>query len=520
MRSSYHAFTHALGFRVVLPATLTLNIHKKQAPQTPWRDDCGANETTPMLTVVNAQVSSVCVNAVMDSLYLRVMRECIPSDWFASQCPKWREYQLSEQERNEPYIVEVPGLGSFQLLPFSQRPYLFTLVNPEIANIYIWNPKRWETAISSQTGQFLIDFRSKYLQFHGVEGVRRFYQNLTHAFCCSLMLDEYNGWEIISRGDLATDTQVAIAPDWDSLGNYVTRARQKEGDDDVTFGELRRSKALLTELLGRTPPKGNKGGGTYNLRRDQLELFNRVISRAEAEAEHNPTLNRVCWRKDLQTVYFGRFASSLIGVRYDKLASLRVQNKEYLKPIWRANGWDGKSAVWRTEFRLKGEFLRQAGLVLGDGDHIQDMRHFEVFVKHIPQIWRYLTTEWLRLTIPSESDCNNRRWELDPEWVVVQNAFASAEAIKRYPPAKNPEPKQLQAQLVGVALTIAAKCAEADSDEGSAIAVLNDLASYFSDATYTIRLAQRRRLLGCDDFSHSALADKLRAEWLLQGNGS
>src|SRR6476659_7396014 len=132
MRSRYHAFAHASGFRVVLPATLTLSLHKKQAPQTPWRDGCGANETKPMLTVVNEQVTSVCVNAVMDSLYLRVMREAVPSTWLSNETPKWREYQQSEQEDKQAYFVDVPGLGTFRLLPYSERPYLFTLVNPEI----------------------------------------------------------------------------------------------------------------------------------------------------------------------------------------------------------------------------------------------------------------------------------------------------------------------------------------------------------------------------------------------------
>jgi hypothetical protein len=244
-----------------------------------------------------------------------------------------------------------------------------------------------------------------------------------------------------------------------------------------------------------------------------------LVDRA-ADVGAYPNLSRVCWKKQLQTIYFGRFASSLLGTRYDKLASLAVQNKEYLKPIWRANGWDGESPVWRTEFRLKAPFLRQAGLVLGDDLKIQDMRSFETFVAHIPHIWRYLTTDWLRLTIPSETDSNNRRWELDPEWTVVQSAFVDAEAIKRYPPQKNPDPKQLRAQMVGVALTIAAKCAENDDEEDSAVAVLQDLAAFFADENYTMKLAKRRRLLGCDDYSHAAFADTLRAEWLLQGHGS
>lgn len=496
------------------------SIPKKLGPQNLGRIFCGPLKTTSMLTVVNSQVSSICVNAVLDSLYLRVMRQCIPSNWLTTEFPKWRAFQKSEEERNEPYMVEVPGLGTFQLLPYGQKPYMFSLVNPEIANIYIWNPRKWETAVSSQTGQFLIDFRSKYLQFNGLDGVRRFVHNLTHAFCCAILMDEYNGWEKISRADLATDTQLAIAPDWSDLGNYVTRARQKEGDDDVTFAELKRSKALLNELLGRTPPTGNKGGATYNLRRDQVEMLNRALKAAEVGISEDASLTRVCWRKQLQTMYFGRFSSDLLATRYDKLASLAVQGKEYLKPIWRANGWDGKSHVWRSEFRLKAAFLRQCGALLSDGSKIQDMRHFEVFCANIPKIWRYLTTEWLRLTIPSETDVNNRRWEMDPEWRVVQDAFESPDAIKRYPPAKKPDPKQLRAQMVGVALTIAAKVAESDDDEGSAVAVLHDLATFFAEETYSIKLLERRKLLGVDDYSHSALADKLRAEWLMQGMGS
>jgi hypothetical protein len=219
-------------------------------------------------------------------------------------------------------------------------------------------------------------------------------------------------------------------------------------------------------------------------------------------------------------MYFGRFASALHAIRYDKLASLEHQKKQYLKDVWRKNGWNGVSPVWRTEFRLKSPFLKQAGLILHSGEKLQDLRDFKIFCRYLPQVWQYLTQDWLRLTVPDENDSNQWQWQVDEEWQVIQNAVFCQDKIKRYPELRNPVDSQMTAQMRGVALTLAARRAQWDGDREAAIAVLNDLATWFSDNVFDRRLAARRELLGCDDFTHASFADELRAEHLLEGEGS
>jgi len=459
------------------------------------------------------------LNALVDSLYLRVLRMAVPSQWLQSQYWIWRRWKR-ERKDDSKLIVEVPGLGSFEVKPFSQAPYEFVLVNKSLANILIWNPDKWETACSSETGQFLIDFRSRYLQQDGLEGVRHFVHNLSRSFCCSLLLDKPNGWERISRADLASDTQIAIAPDWDDLQNYVTRARDKDGAGSIEEWEIERARELLTDLSDQQPPEGNKGCGKYEIEDSDLQTLLRVVNSAVAQYEGNGYLYRTMFSRSIKTLYFGRFGSALHAIRYDKWASLRVQKKEYLLDVWKDAGWDGESPVWRTEFRLKGAFLRQAGLVLGDGEECRDLRDFDKFCEAIPEIWQYLTQEWLTLRTPDPDDSNVSRWEVSEEWLEVQNSFPSQHCINRKAPLKKPDDELLTAQMKGVALSIAAVRGDSDADFEATWSVLNDLATFFSSDVYMAKLLERRKLLGNDDFSHDALADKLRAEWMLEGEGS
>lgn len=448
------------------------------------------------------------------------MRAGVASNYLKQQIPIWRRFKKEAGEDTPPYLVRLPGLGTFELKPFGKKPYEFLLVNKDVGKIYIWNPDRWASAISTQTGQFLVDFRSKYLQFYGLPGVRSFVDRLTEAFVFRLKFDGPVGWERISRADLATDTQLPVAPDWSDLERYVSRSRKNQGYADTIQAELDQARELLRSLKAATPPNGNKGGATYKLGVEDLDLIERVLDSVSVPEQEDAYVYRVVYQKDLQSIYFGRMASMLLCTRYDKWASLRPQKKEYLEGIWRSNGWDGKSPVWRTEFKLKGPFLKEAGLLLEGKGNITDLRHFKTFCRYIPKVWQYLTTDWLRLTIPNDGDSNRWRWELDPEWKHIQYAFWSPDAIKRRKPPRAPIDEQLRAQMCGVALTLAARRATSDSDEEIFLEVTNHLMAFFSSSDFYDRLAERRGELGCDDFTFAALADQLRAEHLLSGEGS
>lgn len=108
------------------------------------------------------QTSSL-LNRAIDSLYLRLGSALLPSPWLLAHISEWRLYKDSYDYKDPvDFYVELPHLGTFRLLPFGHRPYEFTLTNPKIGDIHIWNPDRWQSSVA--TGQFYLDFRSCYLQ--------------------------------------------------------------------------------------------------------------------------------------------------------------------------------------------------------------------------------------------------------------------------------------------------------------------------------------------------------------------
>lgn len=451
------------------------------------------------------------LNSCIDSLDLRVLRFASPSTWLKDSLPRWRDFQQNSEPNSGPFLVELPGLGSFRLKPTKSRPYELVLINPEIADIRIWNPEKWSTAIAGATGQFYVSFRSKFLQFQGMEGVRGFIRNLTSLLCNPFDEQSSPGWERVSRADLAADLQMDSAYQWSDLDRFVTRARQKDINPDSNT--LREE---IKAILG-SPPLDNKGGATYNV---SPELLSKALQALDCEPSEDGYVYRVVAKKQLQTIYFGRFGSPLYARLYDKLASLDRQHKGYMRDIWREAGWDGESPVWRHEFSLSGDFLRAiANLETGE---IEDLREFELFLTAVSRIWQYLTCDWLRFTaLESESDDSNLwRRELADSWSVLQIAFASSSSIVRRHPPRCPDDKQLKAQMLGVALTIAAKRACSNTDESAVHSILSDVVGWIDRADFYDSLRERRQLLGVDDFSDTSISTLYRVERLAEGFGS
>jgi hypothetical protein len=464
---------------------------------------------TPMLSELSeSEQSAHVLNTCVDSLDLRLLRFATPSPWLTEQILKWREYHQTFERDDAPLVIQLAGVGSFTLKPTRDRHYEFVLINPEIADIRIFNPDKWASAIAGQTGQFYISFRSKFLQFHGTEAVYRCIKALTAALCTPF--DDSPGWNRVSRADLAADVQLPHAYDWADLNRFVTRARQQEL---VTANDSVRVK--LRSLLS-TPPSDNKGGATY--KEVGVDFLTEVLEALESMAPQDGHIYRTIGKGSLQTIYFGRFSSPLYARLYDKEASLDQQRKGYMRDIWREAGWDGESPVWRHEFSMSGDFLRSiANLETGE---VEDLRDFDLFLSAIPNLWRYLTCEWLRFTEPNPDDPNRWRWSVADTWAVLQAAFQTATSIARRHPPRRPDEGQLKAQMLGVALTLAAKRSTSDQDMTGAAEVFKDICTWLDSPDYRDSLTLRRQVLGIDDFSDTYLSALYRAERLSEGLGS
>ncbi|MEW6182272.1 MAG: replication initiation factor [Bacillota bacterium] len=102
---------------------------------------------------------------------------------------------------------------------------------------------------------------------------------------------------------------------------------------------------------------------------------------------------------------------------YDKSKEIRKSGKEWFKDIWKDKGWDGEKTVWRVEFQLKREVLKELGI-----SSVEDVWGKE------DALWSYLTTKWLQLK--KGSGKNVSRLPDKSKWKVIQKA----EIIKEVSP--------------------------------------------------------------------------------------
>ncbi|HEX4203373.1 MAG TPA: hypothetical protein VHZ51_04075, partial [Ktedonobacteraceae bacterium] len=131
-----------------------------------------------------------------------------------------------------------------------------------------------------------------------------------------------------------------------------------------------------------------------------------------------------------------RFSSSASPIScriYNKtLEIVQKSHKTWMYDIWHkgtaglyGGTWDGTSPVWRHEFHLKREFLRNLTEPIEGAYEVLDQ---------VQALWKYaagsiegsadgLPDGWLRYALPTE-DSNRSRWPTHPAWIVAQSAFS------------------------------------------------------------------------------------------------
>jgi hypothetical protein len=128
-------------------------------------------------------------------------------------------------------------------------------------------------------------------------------------------------------------------------------------------------------------------------------------------------------------------AGDLLCRLYDKKAEIAKSGKRWFGGVWAAGGADRDAPVWRVEFQVRGETLRE--LVCA----IQDPRYqvvaaratdWHVILGSLDGLWAYLTARsgrgWLDLRDPPESAAEIRRaatlgrferWPRSKSWIAV-----------------------------------------------------------------------------------------------------
>lgn len=149
----------------------------------------------------------------------------------------------------------------------------------------------------------------------------------------------------------------------------------------------------------------------------------------------------------------------IVARLYDKTLEIeKKSHKFYLHDLWKEQGWDGTSQVWRMEFEAK----RNALVSL-------QLPKLANLLPNQAALWRYLTENWLRLTVPVETDSNRARWNNHPLWDFIAAAFdteSEQTKLQRFNPARLPEDERLFVHGLGGITSFMASRGIEDLGEG------------------------------------------------------
>jgi hypothetical protein len=510
------------------------------------------------------------LNVCVDSLYLRMCNTSLPSEWLQQNSVKWDQYlALGDYQSQRETYQDFPGLGRFRLLPFGRSPYAYIFTNPEIGDIRFYGLKNWLGRSARQTGQVFIDFRSSFLQGQGLalESVNLFNSHLHDLLYSDSELYKFCR---VSRADLACDWSgypITLA----DIPRFIRRAKRYDAWADIPDPDLlERYNCWLASVSGSDEPQlNNKGGGkakknlkgiaeqgsTVCTNANESSIMAETLAGTEKllggwksqalltmPAEFMPLLLiasellesaggvRVIGEKELQCLYQGRFGSDLYSRFYNKSLEIKRSGKSYMKDVWRSNScdWDGEQDVWRGEFSLSGDFLREMQVMSkGDNPQLLDCRDYYQFQDCLPEIWGYLTQKWLRHSNEVSLEHGHRSRDVNSEfWNMVSGAFSGTVAAPRTP--KVPEVSsekcsQLLAQILGCAkshFALKAVLGRRLGNDPFLNELLQELNAYMTEHIDYGDVYERQSRYGLDSYSDAQLTTMLRFERMKEGLGS
>ena len=489
-----------------------------------------AMPATNVTCTVNMSITKITLlNQTLDSLDLRLFSQSSFSFEFSSQLNAWRNFKENYDFANpKPYFENFNGLGTFELLPRGHSPYEFTFVNEEIGQIYLMNPDKFSTKFAINTGQFYINFRSKYLQCQSDDYglVNQFVENLFSNFYDKLR----NTWVKVSRSDLACDVGGAKF-NWQDLTQLCARSRKKDGlSSFCTLQDLEEVRGVLSRLAPQNDNKGGCNRTSDKIHLEGVELTTKqlgILLELTNRAIDDPSMSRAIFGQDLQTAYIGRFGSKIYARIYLKSQEIKNSGKEYLTKFWQEKGWQEDDQVWRAEFSLSGDFLKE----FHAGDDL-NLHHWQDFQNHLDKLWTYCTSDWLRHTT-SENSTNSRSPNSE-FWDCVSSAFAKDQNFCRLPlpaPPSETLAMQILAQAKGCLKSFAALIiggfqsayaqGEKDWNQKEYLELLINSVSQELHAEISIDdISERRSHYGCDEFSDTQFSAAIRAQRIRLGRGS
>ncbi|RJQ24713.1 MAG: replication initiation factor [Peptococcaceae bacterium] len=132
-----------------------------------------------------------------------------------------------------------------------------------------------------------------------------------------------------------------------------------------------------------------------------------IVTRARSKKKHFVSGQYFFGRKFSGFTIGG--GGTLMARIYNKTLEIKNSGKAWFCDLWRESGWNEEKEVWRVEFQIRREVLKEFGIY-----SLEDLLEKE------NGIWDYLTSKWL--IIKQSFGKNVSRWKVKNKWKLVQQA--------------------------------------------------------------------------------------------------
>ena len=456
---------HRSSVPVVSPSVSNLGSSSRRAGSTQrdWLDEPNQSEVRMANPVHTPLLSG------LDTLTITAGGAVSPSNWLIEQQYIWSEYQKSYQYGDEYSTIEMDDKW-WVLYPDGSLPYKFRIRNDEIGFIQLWNCEKWASGVSGKQ-QIHITLYSRFL--HSTNNVVGELRKILKYFFTNV--DDVSVQ--ISRADLHLDiTNGSQFLSQEQVDNVITRCKVREQyyeDNELVLDENE------LEMLS-SPLTNNKGG--QKLMEGAIDKLMKMYHQQYSYGSNNTIRKR-----DLETAYYGKKASSVWCKFYNKTKEVVKKNDDDTPLLWYKNGWDGNDTVVRVEFSMRRDFLKE----LDGGKYVS----LQMFMGNIDSLWNYLTSKWLRM-VEEVKHNNSTTSVVSKFWIAVQNGYKKVENNIIRKKINKSKLNQLWRQAVGC-LNQMSSIGMNDNDDYSYVrsvigAVETTMLRCIDDGEYL----QRRRLLG------------------------
>ncbi len=215
---------------------------------------------------------------------------------------------------------------------------------------------------------------------------------------------------------------------------------------------------------------------------DLREVVTRARNRGE-RGELNMDYQQHSDAKRQNTYTFG---SGVLQLRiYNKTLEIKSSNKQWFESLWSDGGWQKGEMVTRVEFQCRRKIVRQMQIETLEDLYVQ-----------VPNLWRYLTCEWLTIRDPS-NDSRRTRWPISEFWRAVQQAGTAfgectgVSRLKQMRPKFHRQERLARGILISMAALSSKSLARGDVAYGKMV-VKRMVEKWMKDPTFEEEIEKRR----------------------------